>query len=703
MWFNGSMTQMKTLSRILALVLGLLLMFAGVAPAKAASTPALVSSITAPITDDTSGQVLDKDRLKPIIDQVNNEAHLQFYVVYTDSFNGQTGSQWALAKAKSSNLDPSNSLIFGVAVKDHKYGSAYNNAAPVASRISTVEDAAKPSLRSGDWNGAVEAYGKAAIKAVNSPSGSTASTPVNWSAIWTVIGAAALIVTLIALFLLGAIHLRKRNTKRREDASLSAALTEINQNNTRRLLAVEEKYKTVSEKVDFVAAMYSGLSLVTTAKNALVAVNSALLRVPTERSKITYKGDAVAPTENSRVGVYHTSDAIKTAEDKLTEAEKALTRIDQTVAERDATITASAKTLAGIDTEREMAQNDIDAVKSVYNATYLRNLSASVTAWDKAIKDYRGAVNTLNKASLEGTDAAEDKVKGALRKVKTAQRKFDAAMEYVTTPDVRRDKSFAHLFGQIASSGDMLDEFPALNEASRTAEAAVEVAKRIDLSTGNPDAALSAATGPISTFLDMLGKVKATRQKNRELRKNIVDTVNEHTKTAARLIGAYEAIPTSARGTDKPIMARRAQRALDDMSDAGESTKAALDADQYGTAPQVTESFRAAVKTLEAALRPLSKTVERHQEDERRRIAEAAEAERKRRERKRREDEDAARRRLSLRRAGGSPYTGIGIFGGSSSSSSSSSWSSSSSDFGGGSSWGSSGGDFGGGSSGGSW
>lgn len=182
-------------------------------------TPNLPTANAAPplrltdyVTDDAG--VLDAGALsgvKTAVDDLYTARRVRLWVVYVDTFSGQTGVAWAQRAMQINNFQPDQDAIFAVATQDRDYallaGTAImSNADQDKLRRSEVE----PALRQGDWAGA------ATVAATGLKNDGSSTGSVSWVGI-------AIFLVVIALAVIALLMWQRGRRRKRREAEFAAA------------------------------------------------------------------------------------------------------------------------------------------------------------------------------------------------------------------------------------------------------------------------------------------------------------------------------------------------------------------------------------------------------------------------------------------------------------------------------------------------
>ncbi|PWJ52786.1 Uncharacterized membrane protein YgcG, contains a TPM-fold domain [Quadrisphaera granulorum] len=153
-----------------AVVLALLAVLWTGGPALAVPPQRLDSAIT-----DSAG-VLDEAATQQQLETLRDAAGIDLYVVFVDSFDGESGPDWARRTAQASGLSGSDVLL-AVAVQERSFGyEGFTGGRLSESQVDAVmNNDVKPRLADNDWNGAVTAAVNGLGRAADSSGGSNTS------------------------------------------------------------------------------------------------------------------------------------------------------------------------------------------------------------------------------------------------------------------------------------------------------------------------------------------------------------------------------------------------------------------------------------------------------------------------------------------------------------------------------------------------
>lgn len=198
------------LVRLLTLVLALLTAGALIAPTAAAEPPFRLPGY---VTDNAG--VLDsagRAEVTSAVDSLYNSRRTRLWVVYVDSFSGQSAETWARNTMRISDLGSYDALL-AVATVDRSYAFLVPDSATElsSSRVDSVRrNDVEPALRSGDWAGAAVAAADGLAR-----SGSSGSS-LSWAGLLIALGVIAFAVVVLMIW-------RRRRRRKRREAEFAAA------------------------------------------------------------------------------------------------------------------------------------------------------------------------------------------------------------------------------------------------------------------------------------------------------------------------------------------------------------------------------------------------------------------------------------------------------------------------------------------------
>jgi uncharacterized membrane protein YgcG len=197
-------------ARLLSLVLAVLtagLVLVPTAPTAWADPPLRLADY---VTDDANalsgGQ---RAKVQTAIDDLYNARRIRLWVVYVDSFSGQSAETWTQNTMRISDFQDEDAIL-AVATGDRAYAFLVGAAARGIDVDSLRRNEVEPALRSGDWAGAAVA----AASGLNQSASSNAG--ISW------VGVVA-ILAIIAIAVLALLLWRRRRRRKRREAEFAAA------------------------------------------------------------------------------------------------------------------------------------------------------------------------------------------------------------------------------------------------------------------------------------------------------------------------------------------------------------------------------------------------------------------------------------------------------------------------------------------------
>ncbi|WP_293242389.1 TPM domain-containing protein [Mycolicibacterium sp.] len=199
-------------TRLLGMLLAVLTAGALLAPNLPTAQADPPARLTGYVTD--SAGVLDASGLtqvKGAVDDLYNARRVRLWVVYVDSFSGQTGVAWAQRAMRINDFQPDQDAILAVATQDRDYALlAGTGILSDSDQANLRRNEVEPALRQGDWAGAATAAA-AGLKNDGTSSGS-----VSWVGI-------AIFLAVLALAVLALVMWRGRRRRKRREAEFAAA------------------------------------------------------------------------------------------------------------------------------------------------------------------------------------------------------------------------------------------------------------------------------------------------------------------------------------------------------------------------------------------------------------------------------------------------------------------------------------------------
>ena len=164
------------------------------------------------VTDDAG--VLDAGGLGEVrssVDDLYQARRVRLWVVYVDSFSGQTGVEWAQRAMRINDFQPSQDALLAVATQDRDYALVAGTAIMSDSDQTKLRrDQIEPALRQGDWAGA------ATVAATGLKNDAASSGAVSWVGI-------VVFLAILALAVVGLLWWRRSRRQKRRKAEFAVA------------------------------------------------------------------------------------------------------------------------------------------------------------------------------------------------------------------------------------------------------------------------------------------------------------------------------------------------------------------------------------------------------------------------------------------------------------------------------------------------
>lgn len=681
-------------SIVSAAILMIALMTGLAVPAYAETPP---NNISTNVVDHS--EKLNSATMNELVAQVQRETGYQFYVYFTDSFDGTSGSQWAYQAATNSHLDSSKVVLFAVAVKDKKYGSAFPSNSDLSKKASTMEGAAVPAMKDGKWDDAVEAYANQLIaishktdaeSAQNSGQSDAAGgiflTVITW--IVSILAGLGLIVVAI---MFGPRGVRNLIDYAHDLKTAKSEVKDLRVSVPAGISALDDSIVKAKDKLAYVVSMYGELPLISaklhSAQTNMQAAIKKLANVPASAHGLRATNYRLRDLQNVLARV-------RSGEMNVSAAEKAMKDMETRVDSLKFGIAQAAKTVAKLKPQVVEGEETVALVRKRFDEGYLTNL---VTALNLAMKNVTTAERNLAEA---GSAVAANDFDRADELAKTADSNIANANQYFTDMSAiaremarfssKRDQIVQKFESEIAANTSE-NAHPSVQTLIPAAKAALVEASARQFDSGNPTKELEQVLAPATAYrdaVDHLMKLKGIVKEEKVRATTKIKAMRNWQKTALvsniKEYGiAVTALEKVALGEVEKIMKVDIAGVEWDLKDVSP-----YDLSAATMLSKKLDYLNSTMQSLVASLTAKTETAiaaeERRQEEIR------AEQERKRKEEKRKRDEEEAarRRRMSSSRSR-------------SSSSSSSSYSSYGGGYSGGydssSSFSSSGGSFGGG------
>lgn len=201
------------ITRLLSVVLAVLTAGLLLAPAAAAEPPFRLASYVVDEASALSGS--EMDQVAGAVDKLYTDRTVRLWVVYVDSFSGQSAADWARATMRVSDFGSHDALL-AVATVDRAYALLTPTAAAGRVDVDALRrNQVEPALREGRWADAAIAAADGLGGASSGLSESTDS-ELNWVGVMAMLG-------VIALAVAGLLLWSRRRKRKRRQAELEAA------------------------------------------------------------------------------------------------------------------------------------------------------------------------------------------------------------------------------------------------------------------------------------------------------------------------------------------------------------------------------------------------------------------------------------------------------------------------------------------------
>lgn len=697
--------------RIIGIITAMFLLFmAGTSMASAEAPP---SNISVNVNDTTG--TIDTVRMNLLIEQIQSETDYELFVYVTKSFDGMSGAQWATLAAKNSHLDASSNVLYAIATQDRKFGSAYPKGTPVASSMSQIEDATMSSLKKGDWNGAIEAYGNAMVRAthtqnnaapiIQQPQPRSEKVDNAFAGVLGVVGWVIGSVAGLGILVFGWIFGRRGllfvlNRKRVLKDNI-AVIQKTASNLPKSMTALDELIQDVSTKVSFASSAYG--------EHALVLANENMHTAKNLYQEILDLMDTLNPKVSKAEDVRRNLALATDAEVKLEKAQTLVVGAERITNDIADAVTKFDSDLAGLVDEETRITDYLAAIGAKiaplserFSAVFLKNLTDEFKDANDRLDVLKMRTNlareVLKKTDFMDSKEALDTAKSALGMAKNLKA-LKSALDYVENFSSVRNEFVSETRSMMADNSSENAQ-PIVKNTILDVEKSLNDISAINCDLGNPEKQMLSYKGSINRYNQAVEEVQAIARNVANTRKNAKAIMEESLVKVTytiKQVKKYGMGLNSSAQESLNVLRTTAQKDIANLSVAIDNvTKYDVE-----TMDELHTKSVGLFNVLLNHISPIANAI--HVEEERLRViaAQKAEAERilrqqeeerRRRERKEREEREERERRNST---SSSSAFGAGFgssFGGSSSSSSD--FGSSGGSFGGGSDFGGSGGSF---------
>ncbi|SEH74195.1 TLP18.3, Psb32 and MOLO-1 founding protein of phosphatase [Mycolicibacterium rutilum] len=564
-------------ARLLSVVLTVLAASLLLAPATAAEPPVRLGGY---LTDDAG--VLngaDRGRVTSAIDTLYNDRRTRLWVVYVETFNGQSAQAWANATRQRSDLGDYDALL-AVATVDRAYAFLVPDSATdlSSSRVDSVRrNDIEPALRQNDWAGA-------AVAAATGLGQSSSGSGISGFAVLAILAAIAVALVVLLLW-------RRRRKRKRREAEFAAA-RRVDPTDPHALAAVsidalDDLSKAIVVEVDnavrtsehelelaveefgqdrtepFTRAVTNAKTTLTQAFNVRQILDDAIPETPAQRRDLLTR--VVVAAGKADRELESQSEAFARLRDLVINAPSRLDAMTQQIVDITARLDGSAHKLEELHREFDVAAltsvaGNVDAAKELLafadeNVTRGRELANRPVVGQQS--ELIDAVRAAESALLQAKSLL-DAVDSAASDIRRAVTRLPAAIE-----DIQNGIKQAGALLQQGSTAQRAE----LEKARDAAAAAVETAQR----TGQVDP-LGAVTELTKADAD-LDRLLAAVEEEREAAERLNRALDEALFTARSRVRSVSDFIDTRRGAVGPEARTRLAEAVRQLG-AAESKRA---------------------------------------------------------------------------------------------------------------------------------
>jgi hypothetical protein len=542
-----------------------------VAPATAVAQPPL--RLTTYVTDDAGAlDAAGLSAVKSAVDDLYGARRVRLWVVYVDTFSGQTGLQWAKQTMRINDFQPDQDALLAVATKDRDYallaGTAIaSDSDQSALRRNTVE----PALHQGDWAGAATAA------ATGLKNGGSSTGGLSW------VGVVVFLVV-IAIAVLALLLWRNRRRRKRRAAELAAAQqvnpADPNALSSLSIDALDDLSKSIVVEVDnavrtsdneltlaveefgdretapFTQAVTAAKTALTQAFNVRQILDDTIPETPSQRRDLLTRVIVAAARADDELEAQR--DAFGKLRDLVINAPDRLDALTQKLVELTARVESSGQTLTALhsqfsDTALASVAGNVDTARQRLSFAD-QNISQARALVAKPAGSQSGLVDAVRAA-----ESALGQARTLLDAVDSASTDINRAVAALPAAIADIQNGIAAAAGQLAKGG------------ARTAEL-----------TAARDAAAAAVTHAQNDGVaDPLGAFTQLTQADAQLDR-LLAVISDELEAAARLSRAY----------DQALFGAQSQvRAVSDF----------IDTRRGSVGPEARTRLAEAVRQLEAA------------------------------------------------------------------------------------------------------
>lgn len=442
---------------------------------------------------DRADALVDTAALQSDLETLQDEHGIQLFVVYVDSFDGQSGPDWTEKTFQTSGMG-GNDVLLAVAVDDRAYGMWTTGDSGLSeSQLQDVQtNDVEPALGDDDWDGAVTA----AAEGLGDPSsgGNVDSGDEEGSltgGFFNGFGPFFLMFIFIAV-LPGVGKVIRMITKNRgkdtpaappigQPAPVMANVdtAQLRQDVSTALVDLDNAIRSSGEELSFAQAQFGEQATLqfTTALESARGRAAEAFRIQQELDIARGAGRLVDAEERARL--VQILDLTKAADDELDAQEEEFTRLRDLEANVPQFLASLRTRTTEVQARLPVAKQELEGLAAVHPRAALTSLVANIEQAPRLIESAQGFVTT-GEAHLTAGDRPS--AVSAARAAEDALGQADARLEMVISARSVLDDAVASLDTALASiSSDLVDAKRLQANDQMTVSAVGEAQKAVDL------------------------------------------------------------------------------------------------------------------------------------------------------------------------------------------------------------------------------
>ncbi|SEF18586.1 TPM domain-containing protein [Jiangella alba] len=517
----------------------------------------------------------DEQRIQAAFDRLTDDAGLQMFVVYVDSFDGLDGQTWANDTATASGLG-TDDILLAVAIEDRSFGISVTDELDLTDdQLAEVrQDDIRPELSDEDWAGAAIAGADGYREAATGDGGGSA-TP------WVVGG-----VVVVGAGAAGWWALRRRRDQagapvgpdgQPVDELAGLSLDELDKRASAALVDIDDALKTSEQELGFAQAQFGIQAttefseLLTTAKTRVADAFAVRQRLDDSEPETDQQRRAM--TTQIIVTCREVSDALDAQVEEFDQLRDLQARAPEVLAETEQRATEVEQRLPA-------ARAQLEQLALGYQPAALASVSGNpdqaarlLTAAHEAVAAGQESLRTDDRAAaVAQARAAED----AVAQAATLLDAVASAKDELETAGERIGKAIESVSLDIADAARLAPSDPAITAAGATAQQAVAAGRAAG--QGDPLAALRQLAEAETALDDLLDPVRAAAEEAERARTALAETVGRVT-SQVKAVNDFIETRRGAVGTEARTRLSEAARHLaQGQSLATSDPAAALDA-----------------------------------------------------------------------------------------------------------------------------